>query len=550
MKIGLTLNFLKNLLNFWKNISYILIILLLTPIVMLILSSFQNNIDTWLHLFDTKLSIYFYNTLSLILGVGILSITIGVSCAWILAKYKFFLSNIVEWALLLPAAIPAYIVAYCYTDFLEYGGIIQTALREIFNWQSAKEYFFPEIRSMTGAILILSFALYPYIYFITKVAFTSTPKNLFNVAKIHGKSEFLYVALPMARPAIIAGLSLVLMETISDFGTVEFLAVETVTLGIFNLWLGMNNLSAASQLSFLAFTFIVVLLGVELSARKNQKFNNPQASSFEKKIEEISYNKSLLLFFICLLPILFGFIIPVLILINLSMQSFDHSNFYYFIDISLNSISISLFGAFLTILFSFIVVVAVKYHGGKKFSFFATIAGSGYAFPGVILALGTTFFLSFIQNNINELFLNFNLNWNLTLIGTFTALLYTYICRFNAIGIGYINSGIQRVSPNLLEAGMLQGVSFDKSLFKIIFPLIRPSILTGFLIVFVDIFKELPVTLLLRPFNFETLATYVYQYAKEEMLEQCALAALLIILIGTIPVFILNKTINLSYKKH
>ena len=550
MKIGLTLNFLKNLLNFWKNISYILIILLLTPIVMLILSSFQNNIDTWLHLFDTKLSICFYNTLSLILGVGILSITIGVSCAWILAKYKFFLSNVVEWALLLPAAIPAYIVAYCYTDFLEYGGIIQTALREIFNWQSAKEYFFPEIRSMTGAILILSFALYPYIYFITKVAFTSTPKNLFNVAKIHGKSEFLYVALPMARPAIIAGLSLVLMETISDFGTVEFLAVETVTLGIFNLWLGMNNLSAASQLSFLAFTFIVVLLGVELSARKNQKFNNPQASSFEKKIEEISYIKSLFLFFICLLPILFGFLIPVLILINLSMQSFDHSNFYNFIDISLNSISISLFGAFLTILFSFIVVVAVKYHGGKKFSFFATIAGSGYAFPGVILALGTTFFLSFIQNNINELFLNFNLNWNLTLIGTFTALLYTYICRFNAIGIGYINSGIQRVSPNLLEAGMLQGVSFDKSLFKIIFPLIRPSILTGFLIVFVDIFKELPVTLLLRPFNFETLATYVYQYAKEEMLEQCALAALLIILIGTIPVFILNKTINLSYKKH
>ena len=550
MKIGLTLNFLKNLLNFWKNISYILIILLLTPIVMLILSSFQNNIDTWLHLFDTKLSIYFYNTLSLILGVGILSITIGVSCAWILAKYKFFLSNFVEWALLLPAAIPAYIVAYCYTDFLEYGGIIQTALREIFNWQSAKEYFFPEIRSITGAILILSFALYPYIYFITKVAFTSTPKNLFNVAKIHGKSEFLYVALPMARPAIIAGLSLVLMETISDFGTVEFLAVETVTLGIFNLWLGMNNLSAASQLSFLAFTFIVVLLGVELSARKNQKFNNPQASSFEKKIVEISYIKSLLLFFICLLPILFGFIIPVLILINLSMQSFDQSNFYYFIDISLNSISISLFGAFLTILFSFIVVVAVKYHGGKKFSFFATIAGSGYAFPGVILALGTTFFLSFIQNNINELFLNFNLNWNLTLIGTFTALLYTYICRFNAIGIGYINSGIQRVSPNLLEAGMLQGVSFNKSLFKIIFPLIRPSILTGFLIVFVDIFKELPVTLLLRPFNFETLATYVYQYAKEEMLEQCALAALLIILIGTIPVFILNKTINWSYKKH
>ena len=536
-------------LNFWRDSSYILIILLLTPIVMLILSSFQNNVETWLHLFNTKLSIYFYNTFFLILGVGISSVTIGVSCAWIVAKYKFFLSNFVEWALLLPAAIPAYIVAYCYTDFLEYGGIIQTTLREVFNWQSSQEYIFPEIRSIQGAILILSFALYPYIYFITKVAFTSTPKNLFDVAKIHGKSEFLYVALPMARPAIIAGLSLVLMETISDFGTVEFLAVETVTLGIFNLWLGMNNFSAASQLSFLAFTFIIVLLGIEFSARKKQKFNNPQSSSFERKIEEISFNKSLILFFICLLPILFGFIIPVLILINLSIQSFDQNNLYSFIEISLNSIYVSFFGAFLTILFSFIIVVAVKYHGGKRFTFLATIAGSGYAFPGVILALATTFFLSLIQNNINQLFINFNLNWNFTLIGTFTALLYTYICRFNAIGIGYINSGMQRISPNLLEAGRLQGVSFEKSLFEIIFPLIRPSILIGFLIVFVDIFKELPVTLLLRPFNFETLATFVYQYAKEEMLEQCALAALLIILIGTIPVFILNKTINLSYKK-
>ena len=549
MKNVLTLIFFKSLLNFWKNSSYILIILFLTPILLLILSSFQNNVDTWVHLFDTKLSIYLYNTLFLIFGVGILSIIIGVSCAWIVAKHKFFLSNFVEWALLLPAAIPAYIVAYCYTDFLEYGGIIQTALRDIFNWQSSKEYFFPEIRSMGGAILILSFALYPYIYFITKVAFSSTPKNLFNVAKIHGKSQFLYVALPLARPAIIAGLSLVLMETISDFGTVEFLAVETVTLGIFNLWLGMNNFSAASQLSFFAVTFIVVLLGIELSARKNQKFNNPQASGIDEKIEEINSIKGLVLFFICLLPILIGFIIPVLILINLSTQSFDQNDFYNFFEIALNSISVSFFGAFLTILFSFVIVVAVKYHGGKKFTFLATLAGSGYAFPGVILALATTFFLSFIQNNMNELFIYFNLDWNLTLIGTFTALLYTYICRFNAIGVGYINSGIQRVSPNLLEAARLQGVSFEKSLFKIIFPIIRPSILTGFLIVFVDIFKELPVTLLLRPFNFETLATYVYQYAKEEMLEQCALAALLITLIGTIPVFILNKTINLSYEK-
>ena len=549
MKLDLSLSYFKNLLNFWKNTAYILIILLLIPIVMLILYSFQNNFETWSHLFNTKLSLYFFNTFYLMLGVGSFSIVLGVSCAWIVTKYKFFLSNYIEWALLLPAAIPAYIVAYCYTDLLEYGGIIQTVLRDIFDWSSSKEYYFPNIRSMTGAILILSFALYPYIYFITKVAFRSTPKSLLDVAKIHGKSGFWYVALPLARPAIIAGLSLVLMETISDFGTVEFLAVETVTLGIFNLWLGMNNFSAASQLSILAFTFIIVLLGIELSARKNQKFNDPSGSSFENKFDPISFKKNIILFCICLLPILFGFLIPLLILVNLSLQSLGHDNFYTFLEITINSVSISFFGAFLTILFSFIIVVAVRYHGGKKFAFLSTLAGSGYAFPGVILALGTTFFLSLVQDSFNALFITYNINWNLTIIGTFTALLYTYICRFNAIGIGYINSGIQRISPNLLEAGRLQGVSFEKSLFKIIFPLIRPSILTGFLIIFVDIIKELPVTLLLRPFNFETLATYVYQYAKEEMLEQSALAALLIIIIGIVPVIVLNKVINLSYKK-
>lgn len=549
MKLDLSLSYFKNLLNFWKNTSYILIILLLTPIAMLILSSFHNNVETWLHLFNTKLSLYFYNTFCLMFGVGIFSLIIGVSCAWIVTKYKFFLSNYIEWALLLPAAIPAYIVAYCYTDFLEYGGIVQTILRDIFDWNSSKEYYFPDIRSMAGAILILSFALYPYIYFITKVAFRSTPQSLLDVAKIHGKSGFMYVALPMARPAIIAGLSLVLMETISDFGTVEFLAVETITLGIFNLWLGMNNFSAASQLSILAFTFIIVLLGIELSARKNQKFNDPKVSSFENKFDEINLKQSLILFSTCLLPIIFGFLIPLFILINLSLQSLNQDSFLTFVEISINSVSISFFGAFLITLFSFIIVVAVRYHGGKKFAFLATLAGSGYAFPGVILALGTTFFLSFLQENLNAFFVSFNDNWNLTIIGTFTALLYTYICRFSAIGIGYINSGIQRISPNLLEAGRLHGVSFEKSLFKIILPLIRPSILTGFLIVFVDIFKELPVTLLLRPFNFETLATYVYQYAKEEMLEQCALAALLIIIIGIIPVVILNKTINFSFKK-
>tara|TARA_B100000768_G_scaffold50640_1_gene49435 strand:- start:27 stop:1475 length:1449 start_codon:yes stop_codon:yes gene_type:complete len=480
------------------------------------------------------------------LGVGLTTLLIGVTTAWIITRYKFFLSSIIEWALLLPAAIPAYLVAYCYTDFLEYGGILQTEIREIFNWTSSKDYFFPEIRSMGGAILMLSFVLYPYVYFITKIAFRSTPKNLFETARILGKSEFYSVAIPMARPAIIAGLSLVLMETISDFGTVEFFAIETFTLGIFNVWLGMNNLGAAAQLSLISFIFIVVVLGIELTARKNRRFNDTKINNF--KLEKISNKKEFLLLLITLTPIIFGFMIPVLILINLAVSNFHNNDINELIKISYNTIFIASVASLLIILISLILSITVKYKGKSKFVFFATTAGIGYAFPGIILALGTTFFLAFVENLFESTFRFFDINLNIVLIGSYSALIFAYISRFNAIGFGSLTSGILRMPPNLVEASRVLGYKFEKSVFKVVIPIIRPSILTGLLLVFVDITKELPMTLLLRPFNFETLATFVYQYAKEEMLEQCALAALFIVLVGIIPIILLNKIINKSSK--
>ena len=528
--------------NIWQKFSILLIIILLSPIIAIIISSIVNTSDIWEHLINTKLKIYVSNTLILMLGVGLTTLLIGVTTAWIITRYKFFLSSIIEWALLLPAAIPAYLVAYCYTDFLEYGGILQTEIREIFNWTSSKDYFFPEIRSMGGAILMLSFVLYPYVYFITKIAFRSTPKNLFETARILGKSEFYSVAIPMARPAIIAGLSLVLMETISDFGTVEFFAIETFTLGIFNVWLGMNNLGAAAQLSLISFIFIVVVLGIELTARKNRRFNDTKINNF--KLEKISNKKEFLLLLITLTPIVFGFMIPVLILINLAVSNFHNNDINELIKISYNTIFIASVASLLIILISLILSITVKYKGKSKFVFFATTAGIGYAFPGIILALGTTFFLAFVENLFESTFMFFDINLNIVLIGSYSALIFAYISRFNAIGFGSLTSGIIRMPPNLVEASRVLGYKFEKSIFKVVIPIIRPSILTGLLLVFVDITKELPMTLLLRPFNFETLATFVYQYAKEEMLEQCALAALFIVLVGIIPIIVLNKIIN------
>ncbi len=522
--------------NKWLLFSFTLVFILLCPIISIFFSSLKIDLPTWKHLISTKIGLYTYNTLILLIGVGLTSLFIGLSSAWIIAKYNFPFSKLIEWALILPLAIPTYIVAYSYTDFLEYSGFVQTFVREIFLFENSKDYYFPEIRSMGGAIFVMSFVLYPYIYLISKIAFLSTPISLYDLAKMHGKSTFFNVALPMSRPAIVAGLSLVLMETISDFGTVEFFAVETLTLGIFNLWLGMNNLSAASQVALVSFTFIIVLLGIELTARKRQKFYDTKINNSTFKVN-LNFFQSIVAILFCLIPIFFGFILPVLILIE--QGSTEITSYSVLLEISINTLIIAGISALIIVIISTLLALTSNFKGNKIFPFFATAAGSGYAFPGVMLALGTTYFFSFIQNL--EVLNEFNI------IGTFVALIFAYVSRFNAIGYGSINSGIMRMTPNLLEASITMGYSYERSVFKIVFPIIKPSILIAGILSFVEIAKELPITLLLRPFNFETLSTYVYQYAKDEMFEDSAYAALLIVLVGLIPIFILNKVLKTKY---
>ena len=532
--------------SYLKLLCIAIIFLLLSPIISIIFSSFENTFSLWEHLFQTRLKFYLYNTFILMLGVGFTTFFIGVSLAWLICKYDFFMKNVIEWALLLPLALPSYIVAYCYTDFFEYSGFLQTSIRELFNFNSSNDYFFPEIRSLGGAIFVISFVLYPYIYLITKVAFKSTPSSLFELAELNGKNQFYYVALPLAKPAIIAGLSLVLMETVSDFGTVDFFAVETITLGIFNLWLGMNNLAGASQLALIGFFFIMILLAFELSARKKQKFNDTKIRGYNGLNQKISIHQNIFIFFICIIPIIFGFIIPVLILFENSISYFDIQNLHNLILITKNSFFISFVATVIIILTTILLTIGLKFQGFKGLSFLSTIAGIGYAFPGVILALGSLFFVSSLETSINALLLFLDINQNLVLIGSFYILIFTYVCRFNAVAFGAINSGINRLPPNMVEASLTLGNSFWYSLKKVLFPIIKPSILTAAILTFVDIVKELPITLLLRPLNFETLATYVYQFASDEMLGRASAAALIIVLIGLIPILFIN---NLMSKK-
>ena len=301
-------------LNSTSSITTIIALLIIAPVIAIFYSAFLGDTSLWSHLFSTVLPRYIYNTIILMLGVGILSLVFGISTAWVISRYNFFGKNFFEWALLLPAAVPAYIIAYTYTDFLEYAGPLQKLLRELFGWNSTNDYWFPEIRSMGGAILVMSCVLYPYIYMMTRASFLTVPISFYQTSLVYGRNTFYSVALPLARPGIFAGLALVLMETISDFGTVEYFALETLTLGVFNVWLGMNSLSGASQISSVLFLFVVALLTLEYLARRRQRFHEKSSGQNILESENIPKSKKIVCFLICLIPIVLGFAIPVGIL--------------------------------------------------------------------------------------------------------------------------------------------------------------------------------------------------------------------------------------------
>lgn len=526
--------------NFWSVSVFIIALFIISPVIAIFYSAFTGNTDLWPHLFSTVLSKYTINTIVLMLGVGFLSLIFGISSAWIVTRYEFPFKTVLEWALLLPAAIPAYIIAYTYTDILEYAGPIQSTLREIFGWENARDYWFPNIRSMGGAIFVMSSVLYPYIFLMSRVSFLSTPLSFYQTSMIHGKNVFFTVALPLARPSIVAGLALVLMETISDFGTVDYFSLETLTLGVFNVWLGMNSLSGASQISSVLFLFVVVLLTLELIARKRQRFY--EKSSGQNISNPIKANgaSALICLLICLTPLFLGFVIPVGILINFIIKGYAVIDSISIIYTTITSVSLAVFSSIIVMIISILMIVVSAYNSNNFHKILIFLSSCGYAFPGIILAVGVVVFVGWLNDIIY-----FHVNY---FTGGIIVLIFAYTIRFLAVGNGAIKSGVTKIHSNLIDSSKIMGFNFFKIIIKVIMPLIYVNILVGGILVFVDILKELPMTLLLRPFNFETLATYVYQYASDEMLEESSLAALMIVLAGIGPVILLNLMIKKSQK--
>jgi len=522
--------------NIWSVPVTVIALAIIAPVLAIFYSAFLGDTSLWSHLFSTVLPRYIYNTLILMIGVGSLSLVFGVTTAWVITRYDFPGKLILEWALLLPAAVPAYIIAYTYTDIFEYAGPVQGMLRDMFGWKTSQDYWFPNIRSMGGAILVMSSVLYPYIYLLTRVSFLTTPIAFFQTSSIYGRNTFLYVAIPLARPAIVAGLALVLMETISDFGTVDYFALDTLTLGVFNVWLGMNSLSGASQISSILFLIVVVLLTLELLARRNQRFHEKNSVQHSVEVETVSPLIKYLLLLVCLIPLTLGFIVPVAILINFVFSGFAVINFAEIIDTTIASISLSFLASSVIMIVSFLTVVVASYKSNTFQKAIIFLASCGYAFPGTILAVGIVVFVGWL----NEL-IYFRMSY---FVGGFLVLMFAYTIRFLAVGSGAIRSGVTRINPNLIDASKTMGRSFITTLKRVIIPLSYTNILVGGILVFVDILKELPITLLLRPFNFETLATYVYQFASDEMLEESSFAALIIVITGLGPVIYLSTTIK------
>ncbi|PAV25230.1 iron(III) transport system permease protein [Tamilnaduibacter salinus] len=520
------------------------------PIIAVMVLAFFPESNVWPHLVSTTLPLYLENTALLMLGVAVTTLGLGIPCAWIVTMCQFPGRRVLEWALLLPFAVPAYVIAYVYTDLLDYAGPIQSTLRAAFGWESAGDYWFPAIRTLTGAIIMIGLVLYPYIYLLARAAFMEQSPSLFAVSRSLGRSRtatFFRVVLPVARPAIAVGLSLVLMETLNDFGTVDFFAVNTLTRGLFDTWMNLGNLGGAAQIAMVMLTFMVVLVTLErLSRRRQQQY---AARDLRDPVHRFRPRRSVQAFCLvfCAMPVVLGFLVPAGVLGHYAWLYLDESWTESFLETTWNSLFLASMAALSTTVIGLVLAYSRRLHDTPVMKALLRLSSLGYAMPGAVLAVGVIIPLAAFDNWFDGLMEQF-LGWNsgLLLSGSAFAIIFAYTVRFLAVSAGSLESALQNVTPNMDMASRSLGSPPARTLLRVHLPMLRGTMLTAALVVFVDCMKELPATLILRPFNFQTLATHVYQFASDEMLGQSALPALLIVTAGIIPIVLMSRSISRS----
>lgn len=534
----------------WMTGSWAIALLLGLPVIALLFSAFSAEGELFRHLADTVLLDYLGNTLGLVVGVVLLSLLFGVPTAWLVAMCQVPGRRALQWALMLPMAMPSYIVAYVYTDLLDYSGPLQAGLRTLFGWNSPADYWFPAIRSLGGAAWVLALVLFPYVYLLTRASFLEQSVSLIHSSRLLGCTpwqSFRRLSLPLARPAIMVAVSLVAMETLADFATVHFFAINTLTTAVYDTWLGYGSLATAAKLSCLMLLAVVLLIALERRSRSRQQVFQKSMGHEQPLRYPLKGIGRWLACLWCWGLVLAGFGLPFVILLDYGVRYFELSWTPEFVRFAGNSLAISALTALLAMGIALLLGFFRRLDGGIKSLLPLRIAAMGYAMPGTVLAIGVLVPLTALDFAINDL-----AEWlgrqgpGLLLTGTITAIVFGYLVRFVAIAIGSVESSMGKISPSLDMAARSLGQGDGGMLRRVHLPLVRRGLFAGAMLVFIESMKELPAALLLRPFNFDTLATHVYQFVSDEMLERGALGAIVIVLVGLLPLIWVNRTLDSS----
>lgn len=496
------------------------------------------------HLWQTVLPTYIANTLWLTFGVVSLSVIFGVPSALFISQTNLKSAGILRWALLLPLAMPAYLIAYLYTDLFDYAGPVQRALRATFGWQSPTDYWFFDIRTLGGASVILALVLFPYVYMLARTALEQQDKSLIRAGRtlgLNAKQALIKIALPLARPAIMIAASLVMMETIADFATVQYFAVNTLTTAIYDTWLGYGDMAAANALASVLLLFVLFAVVAEQRSRAGQRHQSTRPNT-SSDVLILSLAQQIIGNMFCWSLVIFGFVLPFVLLIVMAVEYASINQLEQLSAIGLSTIKVSIYAATIAVIVSITLALFQRFYTNKKNALPLQISGFGYAVPGTVLAMAIMATFGPLDHWINDLAVMLNIEKpGLVLSGTTFAIIFAFVVRFSAISNGTVSAGIAKIPHSVDKAPASLGVGLLTTIRRVHVPLLKKSLIVAWLLVFVEAMKELPAVLLLRPFNFETLSTFIYQLISDEQLEMGAVGAIFIVIFGLIPIIWLNK---------
>ncbi len=528
-------------------LAHVVALACLLPMVAVALAALTGGTDTIAHLMQTVLPRYTATTLALVVLVAIGTFAIGVGAAWLVTMTRFPGVRVLEIALVLPLAYPAYVLAYAYTYLLDHAGIVQSTLRAVMGW-GPRDYWFPEVRSLPGAAVMLILVLYPYVYLLARAAFLQQSASAFLAARALGRSPwqaFLRVSLPMARPAIAAGVLLAVMETIADFGTVAHFGVQTFATGIYSSWFSMADRAAAAQLALFLLGFALLLAVTERIQRGQARYHGAGKRHATMPPAQLHGARAALAFLLCIVPVIFGFLLPAVVLFEMGLGSEQDLFSPRYVGFIRNSLTLASIAAVVTVLAAICVGFYQRLQPGRRSAMAAYVARLGYAVPGGVIAVGLIVPFAAFDNAVDAwMRATFGISTGLLLTGSIWLLIAAYMVRFLASALGAYEGGQSMIHANMDAAARSLGQTPLGTLRRVHLPILTPSLLTALLIVFVDVMKELPATLIMRPFNFDTLAVQAYRLASDERLEGAAVPSLVIVAVGLLPVILICRQVG------